>query len=120
MPPMGKDFKIEKTADGKFKYSFTDEKTGKRLEAGIEPPDKLASSAMGFARQGFNETHLAAAGPETTRGYVEPCDELRGKPKRALRMPADPLLDTPTMGSRGPLSCITVDLGDGNSATNCN
>jgi hypothetical protein len=117
--PDGKDFKVEKLADGKFKYSFTDEKTGKRLEAGIEPPDKIAAAAIGFAQKGFDETLLAAAGNQTTRGPIEPCDELRGKPKRALRMPADPLLDIPTMGSRGPLSCITIDMGGGDSATNC-
>ncbi|WP_454627809.1 hypothetical protein [Bradyrhizobium cenepequi] len=84
--PDGKDLKLTKTEDGKISYSFTDEKTGKVVSKGIETPDKLAATAIGFARgQGFDAALLAAAGqkPEKpAKGAVDPDAPMKTADKK--------------------------------------
>jgi hypothetical protein len=58
--PDGQNFQVQKTPDGKLSYTMTDEKTGKVTSQGIETPEKLAASAMGFAANGFDESLMAA------------------------------------------------------------
>ena len=58
--PNGQNFQLQRTSDGKISYTVTDEKTGKVKAQGIETPEKLASSAMGFAQNGFDESLMAA------------------------------------------------------------
>lgn len=89
--PDGKDLKLSKTEDGKISYSFTDEKTGKVISKGIETPDKLAATAIGFARgQGFDAALLAAAGQPAekpakgAKGAVDPDAPMKSADKKTV------------------------------------
>jgi hypothetical protein len=89
--PDGKNLHIVKLPDGNLQYSFADV-NGQVMQQGIEPPDKLAASAMGFAQAGFDKTLLAAAEPEITRKAVQGRSMAPGKPKAMLDMlPIPPL-----------------------------
>jgi hypothetical protein len=66
--PDGQNFQVQKTPDGQLSYTITDEKTGKVTAHGLETPQKLASSAMGFAASGFDEALMAAAGQRSAGG----------------------------------------------------
>jgi hypothetical protein len=116
--PDGQNFQLQKTPDGQVSYTTTDEKTGKVTSHGLETPDNLAASAMGFAKNGFDKALLATAEPEITRRSVQ--GSIAGKPKATLSMPADPLLDMPATHSQQPMNCVTIELGGGLSSTNCN
>lgn len=58
--PDGKNFQVVKTPDGKLSYTMTDMSTGKVTQQGVEPPEKLASAAMGLAGPGFDQQLISA------------------------------------------------------------
>jgi hypothetical protein len=84
--PDGKNTHITKMPDGQLQYSFTDDH-GNVLTRRIEPPEKLAAAAMGFAQAGFDRTLLAAAEPGTKWRAVQGRSVVSGKPKAMLDMP---------------------------------
>jgi hypothetical protein len=116
--PDGKNFNVVKKPDGNLQFSFTDGH-GNVITQGIEPPDKLAASAMGFAQAGFDITLLAAAEPETISRAAQG-RSMVGKPKAMLGMPPVPLLDTPAERTQQPMNCVTMQLDRDISTTNCN
>lgn len=59
--PDGKDMNLTVNPDGRIMYHYTDE-NGKTINKGIATPQELASSAMGLARNGFDQAILSAAG----------------------------------------------------------
>jgi hypothetical protein len=59
--PDGRDIMIEKSDDGRLKYSYTDE-NGKTISQGVATPQQLAASAMGLAQNGFDKAIMNAAG----------------------------------------------------------
>jgi hypothetical protein len=116
----GKSAHIEPTGDGNIKYVFTDDATSKVMQQGIEPPDKLAAAAMGFAQVGFDKTLFAAAEPETKWRAVQGRSMVSGKSKAMLDMPPTPTPDMPAERPRQPMNCVTMQLDSDISTTNCN
>jgi hypothetical protein len=119
--PDGQDFTVTKTPEGLLNFSFTDDH-GKVISRRLEPPDKLAASAMGFAQSGFEKTLRAAAEPEIAlRAAGAARGVALGKPAAMIEMlPTPPLDDMPAERPQGPKNCVTVDLGGGIRTTNCN
>jgi hypothetical protein len=115
-----KGFQVQKTSDGQVSYKFTDKRTGMLVSGLIVTPDKLASTAMGFAQAGFDKTLLAAAEPEITRRAVQGDGAVSRKPKTMLDMPRVPLLDIPAERPQQPMNCFTMEMGGSMSTTNCN
>lgn len=124
--PDAKDIKFQPTHGGHLSYTYVDGKTGKTMLQAVDTVDKLASTAMGFAENGFDKALLTTAEPEITRRSVQ--GVAPAKPKEMLRVPmvplrdmdADVFLDAPTTLSRHPMNCVTMKLDKDMSTTNCN
>jgi hypothetical protein len=85
-----KGFQVQKTPDGQLPYKFTDKRTGMLMSGLIVTPDKLASTAMGFAQAGFDKTLLAAAEPEITRRAFQGDGAVSRSLKRCWTRPEFP------------------------------
>jgi hypothetical protein len=115
--PDGKNFTVAKTPDGQLQFSFTDDH-GNMISRGIEPADKLAAAAMGFAQAGFDKTLAAAAEPEMV--FRAAGGRSPKKPKAMSDMPPIPPLDMPVERPRQPMNCVTMQLDSDIRTTNCN
>lgn len=84
--PDGKDLTIVPMEDGKLRYKWTDLKTGKTVEAGVQTPQEFTARVMGFANgNGFDQMLLQAAGERhAAKGAIGGGGNTASKGEKAL------------------------------------
>jgi hypothetical protein len=77
--PDGRDMTMSVAPDGHVLYHYVDE-NGKTINKGLATPQELASSAMGLARGGFEQTLLSAAGVREEQAKAATEGTSKGNP----------------------------------------